>query len=54
MLHRRLCANCNNDRLVAASAARIRSSSGLTWSNVEEFSEENWINKQGAGEPRRD
>ena len=41
--HSLLCHECNTRRLAAASFARIASGSGLTWANVEEFSEVNWI-----------
>ena len=40
---RKLCDSCENERLAAASAARVFSGSGLTWSNAEEYSEANWI-----------
>jgi hypothetical protein len=41
--HRKLCEVCNTDRLRAASGARIFAGNGLTWSNAEEYSEDNWI-----------
>jgi hypothetical protein len=39
----RLCEKCDNARLMAASAARIWEGTGLTYSNSEKFSTENWI-----------
>lgn len=39
----RLCANCNNERLRAASLDRIWSGRGLNFENAEKFSEESWI-----------
>ncbi len=41
--HSKLCSACNQNRLGAASQARIMGRTGLTRSNVEAFSEENWI-----------
>ena len=42
----RLCLACNLSRLQAASIARIMAGTGLTFSNVVEFSEENWIREE--------
>lgn len=39
----KLCGVCNNARMVAASCDRILNQEGLTYSNVEKYSEENWI-----------
>ena len=39
----RLCRDCNDARLEAASHARTIAGTGLTWSNAEAYSEENWI-----------
>lgn len=38
-----LCGPCNAQRLAEASADRILRGEGLTYSNSERFSEENWI-----------
>lgn len=39
----RLCPDCNRERMVNASCARIFDGGGLRWSNVEMYSEANWI-----------
>jgi len=38
-----LCKKCDNDRLAAASYARIAAGTGLTYTNAQAYSEENWI-----------
>lgn len=47
-----LCGDCDQERLAAASAARLLSGTGLTYSNADEYSQENWIasvlSKEGA------
>ena len=39
----KLCSPCHQKRMLAASCARIWMGTGLTHSNVEAYSEENWI-----------
>jgi hypothetical protein len=39
----KLCSGCDDARLAAASADRIARGTGLTRSNMQRFSEENWI-----------
>ena len=39
----RLCGTCNNARMLSASCDRIFNRTGLTYSNAEKYSEENWI-----------
>lgn len=39
----KLCANCNNNRMLNASCDRIFAGTGLTFSNVEKYSEANFI-----------
>lgn len=43
-----LCEQCDNERLSAASCARIMAGTGLTYSNSEQYSEENWIKARTA------
>ena len=39
-----LCDECEDNRMLSASCDRIFRGTGLTWSNVERYSQENWIN----------
>lgn len=47
----RLCLACHFHRLSAASTARIMAGTGLTYSNAEEYSEENWIKTRTEAKP---
>ena len=38
-----LCSACNNARMLSASCDRIFNRTGVTFSNAEKYSEENWI-----------
>lgn len=46
-----LCADCHRARMEAASLDRIARGEGLTYSNSERFSEENWIKANKPAEP---
>ena len=39
----KLCGVCNNARMLSASCDRIFNRTGITISNIEKYSEENWI-----------
>lgn len=39
----KLCKVCDDERLLAASLERVCAGTGLTYSNVEEYNETNWI-----------
>lgn len=46
---RKLCEECTEVRLMAASADRILRGTGLTYSNAERFKEDRWIERVRAG-----
>ncbi len=39
----KLCPGCNTERLAAASYERTWQGTGLTYTNAEKYSEDNWI-----------
>lgn len=39
----KLCSDCNEERLHAASCERTMLGTGLTYSNSEKYSDDNWI-----------
>ena len=47
----KLCLECNKERMLAASMERLWQNTGLTYSNAEKYSIENWIkNEKGRKE----